>query len=171
MSNMRHVILSAFAGIGLGLFAGGKFIGRQYEKHCELIEKQADCFSETSALMRQWVKVYQSGHSLEHYFKKNNYRKIAVYGMNDMGYMILKKLFTLRGQSRWVKSFFRRKCGRLFKLRLKQPDIVLSVFNAFDYSSKVISSAEISNSSKSLASVWLYSSLSGFSLCNLASSS
>ena len=53
MSNMRHVILSAFAGIGLGLFAGGKFIGRQYEKHCELIEKQADRFSETSALMQQ----------------------------------------------------------------------------------------------------------------------
>ena len=92
MSNMRHVILSAFAGIGLGLFAGGKFIGRQYEKHCELIEKQADRFSETSALMQQWVKVYQSGHKLQDYFKKNNYRKIAVYGMSEIGYMILKEL-------------------------------------------------------------------------------
>ena len=92
MSNMRHVILSAFAGIGLGLFAGGKFIGRQYEKHCELIEKQADRFSETSALMQQWVKVYQSGHNLQDYFKKNNYRKIAVYGMSEIGYMILKEL-------------------------------------------------------------------------------
>nr|WP_321152052.1 hypothetical protein [uncultured Acetatifactor sp.] len=92
MSNMRHVILSAFAGIGIGLFAGGKFIGRQYEKHCELIEKQADRFSETSALMQQWVKVYQSGHNLQDYFKKNNYRKIAVYGMSEIGYMILKEL-------------------------------------------------------------------------------
>ena len=95
MSNMRHVILSAFAGIGLGLFAGGKFIGRQYEKHCELIEKQADRFSETSALMQQWVKVYQSGHNLQDYFKKNNYRKIAVYGMSEIGYMILKERFCI----------------------------------------------------------------------------
>lgn len=92
MSKTSCFVLSAFAGIGIGLFAGGKIIGRQYEKHCGLIENQADRFSEFYTLMQQWVKVYQTGHNLENYFKKNNYRKIAVYGMSDMGYMVLKEL-------------------------------------------------------------------------------
>lgn len=85
-------VLAVLAGIGLGLFAGGKFVGRQYEKHCEFIASQGDRFSEYYTLMQQWVKVYQSGHTLESYFKKNNYKKIAVYGMNEMGYMVLKEL-------------------------------------------------------------------------------
>lgn len=128
MGNMRHVILSAFTGIGLGLFAGGKLIGWQYEKHCELIEKQADCFSETSALMRQWVKVYQSGHSLEHYFKKNNYRKIAVYGMNDMGYMILKEL---EESDIEVSYCIDRNADNLFaQIDVRKPDEVLPPVDA-----------------------------------------
>lgn len=87
-----HLCLTALIGIGFGLFAGGKFIGRQYEKHCEFIAQQGDRFSEFYTLMQQWVKVYQSGHTLEDYFKKNNYKKIAVYGMSEMGYMVLKEL-------------------------------------------------------------------------------
>lgn len=83
---------TAITGIGLGLIAGGKLVGRQYEKHCELVAMQGDRFSEFYTLMQQWVKVHQSGHKLEDYFKKNNYKKIAVYGMNEMGYMVLKEL-------------------------------------------------------------------------------
>lgn len=92
MLKKRYMLLSTLAGIGAGLYIGGRFIGNQYEKHCELISKQADRFSEFYTLMQQWVKVYQSGRTLEDYFKKNNYKKIAVYGMSEMGYMILKEL-------------------------------------------------------------------------------
>lgn len=92
MKKVFYTGLTAIAGIGLGLAAGGKFIGKQYEKHCELIAKQADRFSEFYTLMQQWVKTYQAGRRLEDYFKKNNYKKIAVYGMSEMGYMVLKEL-------------------------------------------------------------------------------
>ncbi len=92
MNNVVGLGLTAVAGFGFGLFVGGRLIGRQYEKHCEVIEKQGDCFSEFYTLMQQWVKVYQSGHTLEHYCKKNNYKKVAVYGMSEMGYMVLKEL-------------------------------------------------------------------------------
>lgn len=91
MGKMRYFMSSAFTGFGLGLLGGGKYVGWQYEKHCELIRKQADRFSEFYALMQQWVKVYQAGHKLEEYFIKNNYRKIAVYGMSEIGYMLLKE--------------------------------------------------------------------------------
>lgn len=92
MNNVIYLGLTAVAGIGLGSFMGGRLIGRQYEKHCAVIEKHADSFSEFYTLMQQWVKVYQSGHTLEHYFEKNHYKKIAVYGMSEMGYMVLKEL-------------------------------------------------------------------------------
>lgn len=92
MNRVRHFVLPAFAGMGIGLFAGGKLIGQQYEKHCEAVARQADRFSELYALMQQWVKVYQAGHRLEDYFRKNGYNKIAVYGMSDIGYMVLKEL-------------------------------------------------------------------------------
>lgn len=92
MKKIFSLGLTTFTGIGLGAFAGGKFIGGQYEKHCEIISKQADQFSDLYALMQQWVKVYQEGRTLENYFKKNNYRKVAVYGMSEIGYMVLKEL-------------------------------------------------------------------------------
>ena len=92
MNKMVGLGLTAVTGIGFGSLICGKIIGRQCEKHCEVIEKQGDCFSEFYTLMQQWVKVYQGGHTLEHYFVKNNYKKIAVYGMSEMGYMVLKEL-------------------------------------------------------------------------------
>lgn len=92
MNNVFYLGLTAVAGIGFGSFIGGRFIGRQYEKHCAVIAKQADGFSEFYALMQQWVKVRQEGHTLERYFEKNHYRKVAVYGMSEMGYMVLKEL-------------------------------------------------------------------------------
>lgn len=92
MSNMRCFILSVLVGIGIGLYAGAKFIEKQYEKHCELVSRQADRFSELNALMQQWVKTYQLGHQIEDYFYKNDYKKIAIYGMNEIGYMVLREL-------------------------------------------------------------------------------
>ncbi len=92
MSNIFYLILSAIVGIGIGMFIGGKLIGHQYEKHCESIAKQADQFSELYTLMQQWVKVYQMGYKLNNYFEKNNYKKVAVYGMSEIGYMVLKEL-------------------------------------------------------------------------------
>lgn len=120
MNKMVSLGLTAVAGIGFGSLIGGKFIGRQYEKHCEVIEKQGDCFAEFYTLMQQWVKVYQSGHTLEYYFAKNNYNKIAVYGMSEMGYMILKEL---QGTSVEVAYCIDRNADNVFaEIDVRRPD-------------------------------------------------
>lgn len=43
-------------------------------------------------LMDQWVNIKQEGQNLENYFIKNNYKKIAVYGMSYVGLRLVKEL-------------------------------------------------------------------------------
>lgn len=128
MKKMISLGLTALTGIGLGAFAGGGFIGGQYEKHCEVIAKQADQFSEFYTLMQQWVKVYQAGRTLENYFLKNHYQKIAVYGMSEMGYMVLKEL---EGSSVEIPYCIDRNADNLFaQVDVRRPDEELEVVDA-----------------------------------------
>lgn len=128
MKKMISLGLTALTGIGLGAFAGGGFIGGHYEKHCEVIAKQADQFSEFYTLMQQWVKVYQAGRTLETYFLKNHYQKIAVYGMSEMGYMVLKEL---EGSSVEIPYCIDRNADNLFaQVDVRRPDEELEVVDA-----------------------------------------
>lgn len=43
-------------------------------------------------LMNQWVNIKQDGSDLEKYFIKNNYQRIAIYGMGDVGKRLVKEL-------------------------------------------------------------------------------
>lgn len=43
-------------------------------------------------LMDQWVKIKQEGNRLENYFIRNNFKKIAVYGMGNVGKRLIKEL-------------------------------------------------------------------------------
>lgn len=43
-------------------------------------------------LMDQWVRTKQEGKKLESYFIKNNFKKIAVYGMGNVGKRLIKEL-------------------------------------------------------------------------------
>lgn len=43
-------------------------------------------------LMNQWVNIKQEGKSLRSYFIKNNYRRIAIYGMGEIGAHLVKEL-------------------------------------------------------------------------------
>ena len=43
-------------------------------------------------MMNEWVKVKQEGKSLTEYFKKNGYKKIAIYGMSYAGETLLDEL-------------------------------------------------------------------------------
>lgn len=128
MIKKRYMLLSALAGIGVGMYAGGRFIGNQCEKHCELVSKQADRFSEFYTLMQQWVKVYQNGRTLEDYFKKNNYKKIAVYGMSEVGYMILKEL---EASAVEVSYCIDKNADNLFaEIDMRRPDAELTPVDA-----------------------------------------
>lgn len=43
-------------------------------------------------LMNEWVNIKQEGKSLQSYFIKNNYRRIAIYGMGEVGTRLVKEL-------------------------------------------------------------------------------
>lgn len=43
-------------------------------------------------LMDQWVKIKQEGKRLENFFGRNNFKKIAIYGMSNVGKRLIKEL-------------------------------------------------------------------------------
>lgn len=119
MNSMGKRLITFWVGGVLGTLAGGRWIRKQYEKHCEQTEKNADQFSDYYTLMRQWVQVYQEGHTLADYFRKEGYRKVALYGMNDMCYMLLKEL---EGTDTEVLYCIDRNADNLFaKIDVRKP--------------------------------------------------
>lgn len=43
-------------------------------------------------LMNQWTRLKQDGKNLENFFKKNGYKRIAIYGMSYVGLSLVKEL-------------------------------------------------------------------------------
>ena len=43
-------------------------------------------------LMNQWIGLKQDNQQIETYFQKNNYQRIAVYGMGFVGMRLIKEL-------------------------------------------------------------------------------
>ena len=71
MKNKVISVLSALTGVALGAGIVGKV---------------------TFQMMNQWVKVKQEGKNLALYFEKNEYKKIAIYGMSYAGETLMDEL-------------------------------------------------------------------------------
>ncbi|SEF67932.1 hypothetical protein SAMN02910276_00825 [Butyrivibrio sp. Su6] len=92
---MKKTVAGMFGiavGFCFGVIFGSKWVGKQYDLHCEKIEKNGDKFSDYYQVCLQWVKVHQAGKKLDDYFNKKGYRHIAVYGMNDIAHAIISEL-------------------------------------------------------------------------------
>lgn len=88
IKNKYQLVIGFLTGMGM---AG--FLCLESQQNCinrwkELAEKNRGLF----LLMDQWVKVKQEGKKLEEYFIKNDYKKIAVYGMSYVGVRLVKEL-------------------------------------------------------------------------------
>ncbi|MDE7432748.1 MAG: hypothetical protein K2N34_12660 [Lachnospiraceae bacterium] len=81
-------VLSAFAGAALGAGIVGKIAGESASKSKKMSDKHLALF----LMMNQWVKVKQEGKSLASYFDRNEYKKIAVYGMSYAGETLIDEL-------------------------------------------------------------------------------
>lgn len=66
-------------------------LGRFQQNSIRKWKEQADKNRSLFLIMSQWVRIYQEGHRLEEYFLKNHYRRIAVYGMGDLGKRFVKE--------------------------------------------------------------------------------
>ncbi len=81
-------VLSAVVGAIIGAGALGKAMIKEKNKAKSMSDKHLSLF----LMMNQWVKVKQEGKNLAEYFTKNEYWKIAVYGMSYAGETLVDEL-------------------------------------------------------------------------------
>jgi len=81
-------ILSILTGMAAGAGAVGKISGKKFDKMEKMSQKHLALF----LMMNQWVRVKQGGVNLSSYFKKNGYKKIAIYGMSYAGETLIDEL-------------------------------------------------------------------------------
>lgn len=79
----------SFATGALGAAVGvSKVMSKTLSERKNMSDKHLALF----LMMNQWVKVKQEGKNLADYFEKNNYKKIAVYGMSYAGETLTDEL-------------------------------------------------------------------------------
>lgn len=81
-------IIGGLAGVG-GLVC---FVAGWQQKCIDRWKEQAEKNRAMFVLMDRWVSLRQEGKSLEEYFLKNGYQKIAVYGLGVIGQRLIKEL-------------------------------------------------------------------------------
>ena len=81
-------ILSTLTGVALGAGAVGKITGEIISE----AKNKSDKYFALFLMMNQWVKVKQEGKNISEYFKRNGYKKVAVYGMGYAGETLVDEL-------------------------------------------------------------------------------
>lgn len=82
------VAVSTLFGIILGNIISNRQWKNEIRKKHEMSEKHLALF----LMMNQWVRINQEGKHISDYFKKNGYKKIAVYGMSYVGETLVNEL-------------------------------------------------------------------------------
>lgn len=85
-------IISTIVSGALGAAAGGIAISRKSNKAVSEAEYKKKKMDSYYFLFNQWLIVRQEGKTLAEYFKKNNYRTIAIYGMKELGERLYDEL-------------------------------------------------------------------------------
>ena len=81
-------VVSAIAGAVLGAGATRKTFLSKAQKAQSMSDKHLALF----LMMNQWVKIKQEGKELASYFDKNDYKRIAIYGMSYAGETLIDEL-------------------------------------------------------------------------------
>lgn len=88
MKNKFKTIIGILLGIGIPCF----FITKIQQNCVNKWKKDAEKNRALFLLMNQWMYIKQNGKDLESYFKKNNYKRIAIYGMSYVGMRLVNEL-------------------------------------------------------------------------------
>lgn len=81
-------VLSAALGAAAGAGSTSYYKDKKIEEKNEKVLKFKGYYN----MLIQWLKLKQEGKGLESFFKKNGYKKIAVYGMGEMGNLLCSEL-------------------------------------------------------------------------------
>ena len=88
---MKSVVVSALSAV-IGATVGASVVGKVVVEEKEKAKAMSDKHLALFLMMNQWVKVKQEGKNLAEYFKRNGYKKIAVYGMSYAGETLVDEL-------------------------------------------------------------------------------
>lgn len=88
MKKQKRYMLSFLLGTGIAAVFLFKLQQNCIDRWKRLEKKNRALF----LLMDEWVKIKQDGKKLESYFKKNNLKRIAVYGMSNVGKCLVREL-------------------------------------------------------------------------------
>ena len=84
MISARAALIGAIAGA-----AGSGYLGsKQVEQKAEKVDKFKGYYN----MLNQWLILKQEGKKLSEYFKRNNYKTVAIYGMGEMGNRLYDEL-------------------------------------------------------------------------------
>lgn len=81
-------LLSTLIGAAAGAAGSGYLGSKQVEQKAEKVDKFKGYYN----MLNQWLILKQEGKNLSEYFKNNNYKTIAIYGMGEMGNRLLDEL-------------------------------------------------------------------------------
>lgn len=88
MKRVIHTIVMIIVGAGMGAAVVGSAMKNWMNDWKKMSDKHLALF----LMMNQWVKVKQNGKNLVDYFEKNNFKKIAIYGMSYAGETLVDEL-------------------------------------------------------------------------------
>lgn len=81
----KGTFLGAVLGLAAGAVTGGIVVGKLESNVLQEKMKKVDKFKGYYNLLNQWLALKQEGKSFETYFKDNGIKKIAIYGMGEIG--------------------------------------------------------------------------------------
>lgn len=81
-------ILSSVGGAAIGMGATVYLTNKSKKQQNSYIERYRTYYD----MLNQWIILKTEGRSLEEYFKNNNYNKIAIYGMGEIGCRLYEEL-------------------------------------------------------------------------------
>lgn len=88
MKKIGISVVSAIAGAALGAGAAMKTSLSKTQKAQSMSDKHLALF----LMMNQWVKIKQEGRNLASYFDKQDYKRIAIYGVSYAGETLIDEL-------------------------------------------------------------------------------
>ena len=81
-------VLSTLIGAIAGAAGSGYLGSKQVEQKAEKVDKFKGYYN----MLNQWLILKQEGKKLSEYFKRNNYKTVAIYGMGEMGNRLYDEL-------------------------------------------------------------------------------
>lgn len=88
---MKKGIL-AVVSAGIGFASGMAVLKKDKEQVVKEQKNKVKKFKQYYDILLGWIDVKQKGKSLAEYFEKNNYHKIAIYGMGELGVKLYNEL-------------------------------------------------------------------------------